>query len=75
MTKTYHIAVLPGDGIGPEVMAQASKVLDAVRQRFGLKISTSVYDVGGAAIDRHGSHYRQQRSRDVNRQMPFYLAP
>ncbi|EEQ10297.1 3-isopropylmalate dehydrogenase [Yersinia mollaretii ATCC 43969] len=36
-------------------MAQASKVLDAVRQRFGIKISTSVYDVGGAAIDRHGS--------------------
>ncbi|WP_145520618.1 3-isopropylmalate dehydrogenase [Yersinia mollaretii] len=55
MTKTYHIAVLPGDGIGPEVMVQASKVLDAVRQRFGIKISTSVYDVGGAAIDRHGS--------------------
>ena len=55
MTKTYHIAVLPGDGIGPEVMAQANKVLDAVRQRFGIKISTSAYDVGGAAIDRHGS--------------------
>ncbi|CNH83586.1 3-isopropylmalate dehydrogenase [Yersinia pekkanenii] len=55
MTKTYHIAVLPGDGIGPEVMAQANKVLDAVRQRFDIKISTSVYDVGGAAIDRHGS--------------------
>jgi 3-isopropylmalate dehydrogenase len=55
MTKTYHIAVLPGDGIGPEVMAQANKVLDAVRQRFGLKISTSIYDVGGAAIDRHGN--------------------
>ncbi|CNL00859.1 3-isopropylmalate dehydrogenase [Yersinia enterocolitica] len=55
MTKTYHIAVLPGDGIGPEVMAQASKVLDAVRQRFGIKISTSVYDVGGAATARHGS--------------------
>ncbi|EPU8562520.1 3-isopropylmalate dehydrogenase [Yersinia enterocolitica] len=53
MTKTYHIAVLPGDGIGPEVMAQANKVLDAVRQRFGIQISTSVYDVGGAAIDRH----------------------
>lgn len=54
MSKTHHIAVLPGDGIGPEVMAQAYKVLDAVRQRFGLKISTSEYDVGGAAIDKHG---------------------
>lgn len=55
MTKTYHIAVLPGDGIGPEVMAQAYKVLDAVRQRFDLHMTTSEYDVGGIAIDRHGS--------------------
>ncbi|NIF33193.1 3-isopropylmalate dehydrogenase [Enterobacter sp. Cy-643] len=55
MSKNYHIAVLPGDGIGPEVMAQALKVLDAVRNRFDIRISTSTYDVGGAAIDRHGS--------------------
>lgn len=55
MSKTYHIAVLPGDGIGPEVMAQAYKILDAVRQRFNVRISTSEYDVGGAAIDRQGS--------------------
>ncbi|MGE9550980.1 3-isopropylmalate dehydrogenase [Erwinia amylovora] len=54
MSRTYHIAVLPGDGIGPEVMAQAGKVLDAVRQRFGMRITTSEYDVGGIAIDRHG---------------------
>ncbi|STI68502.1 3-isopropylmalate dehydrogenase [Escherichia coli] len=32
MSKNYHIAVLPGDGIGPEVMTQALKVLDAVRK-------------------------------------------
>nr|WP_249285994.1 isocitrate/isopropylmalate family dehydrogenase [Pectobacterium versatile] len=55
MTKSYHIAVLPGDGIGPEVMAQAHKVLDAVRQRFGIRITTSEYDVGGIAIDRQGT--------------------
>lgn len=55
MSKTYHIAVLPGDGIGPEVMAQAYKILEAVRQRFNVRISTSEYDVGGAAIDRQGS--------------------
>ncbi|MGM3174509.1 3-isopropylmalate dehydrogenase [Dickeya lacustris] len=55
MTKSYHIAVLPGDGIGPEVMAQAYKVLDAVRQRFGLQLTTSEYDVGGIAIDRQGT--------------------
>lgn len=52
MSKNYHIAVLPGDGIGPEVMNQAMKVLEAVRQRFAMHITTSQYDVGGAAIDR-----------------------
>jgi len=54
MSNSSHIAVLAGDGIGPEVMAQAIKVLDAVRQRFNLRITTSEYDVGGIAIDRHG---------------------
>jgi len=55
MSKNYHIAVLPGDGIGPEVMAQALKVLEAIRGRFSLRITTSHYDVGGIAIDRHGN--------------------
>lgn len=41
MSKNYHIAVLPGDGIGPEVMTQALKVLEAVRSRFAMKISLS----------------------------------
>ncbi len=54
MSKNYHIAVLPGDGIGPEVMTQALKVLDAVRNRCAMRITTSHYDVGGAAIDNHG---------------------
>ena len=54
MSKNYHIAVLPGDGIGPEVMTQALKVLNAVRNRFAMRITTSHYDVGGAAIDNHG---------------------
>lgn len=55
MTQSYHIAVLPGDGIGPEVMRQAIKVLTAVQQRFNLTVTTSEYDVGGIAIDRQGT--------------------
>ncbi len=54
MSEQFHIAVLPGDGIGPEIMAQAIKVLDAVRTHFNLTITTSEYDVGGIAIDNHG---------------------
>src|SRR5919205_889442 len=40
--KTYTIAILPGDGIGPEVIAQASRVLDVVRERFELRTETAL---------------------------------
>lgn len=53
--QTYNIAVLSGDGIGPEVMAQAIKVLDVVQQIFGFKLQYQYYDVGGIAIDNHGT--------------------
>ena len=49
-----NIAVLPGDGIGPEVMAEAVKALEAVAERFGLQFHFDYADVGGCAIDRHG---------------------
>lgn len=48
------IAVLPGDGIGPEVMHEAIKVLDAVQQKSALRLTYEFADVGGIAIDRHG---------------------
>jgi 3-isopropylmalate dehydrogenase len=49
-----QVAVLPGDGIGPEVMAEAVKVLDAVQRRFGLQLRYAEAAVGGAAIERYG---------------------
>ncbi len=52
--NNYKIAVLPGDGIGPEVMAEAVKVLDKVQQKFGFELQLSYADVGGIAIDNHG---------------------
>ena len=48
------IAVLSGDGIGPEVMAEAIKVLDGVQRRFGLSLRCEEAAVGGCAIDRWG---------------------
>lgn len=53
--NSYQIAVLPGDGIGPEVMNQALKVLDAICKRFLVKINTNQYDIGGIAIDKVGT--------------------
>ena len=48
------IAVLAGDGIGPEVMAEALKVLDVVQQKFDFSLEFTHADVGGIAIDNHG---------------------
>jgi len=50
----FKIAVLPGDGIGPEVMEEALKVLDAAQEKFGFQLEYTPADVGGIAIDRHG---------------------
>ena len=52
--QQYNIAVLSGDGIGPEIMAQAIKVLNAVQQKFDFKLNYNYFDIGGAAIDNHG---------------------
>ncbi len=49
------IAVLAGDGIGPEVMAEAIKVLDAAARKFSFDIEYEYADVGGIAIDNHGT--------------------
>ncbi|EAR54286.1 3-isopropylmalate dehydrogenase [Photobacterium sp. SKA34] len=54
MAGSYNIAVLPGDGIGPEVMQQAHKVLNAIETKFNLTFNRTEYDVGGIAIDNHG---------------------
>jgi 3-isopropylmalate dehydrogenase len=54
MSNTYCIAVLAGDGIGPEVMTEALKVLRVVEQKFGFLIQETPMPVGGAAIDATG---------------------
>lgn len=52
--NTYKIAVLAGDGIGPEVMNEALRVLDAVEAKFGFATERTACYVGGAAIDHCG---------------------
>ncbi|MEO0471505.1 MAG: 3-isopropylmalate dehydrogenase [Bacteroidota bacterium] len=52
-----HIALLPGDGIGPEIVQQATRVLDAVAQKFDLSFSYSHALVGAAAIDATGNPF------------------
>ena len=55
--KEIKIAVLPGDGIGPEIVAQAVKAVDAVAAKFDYKVSYTHAKVGAAAIDEVGNPY------------------
>jgi len=54
MTRQLKIAVLPGDGIGPEVMAEALRVLDAIERRYDCRIERTFAHIGGIAIDLEG---------------------
>jgi 3-isopropylmalate dehydrogenase len=48
------IAVLPGDGIGPEIVAEATKVLEVLKADHGLDVDLQQAPVGGAGYDAHG---------------------
>ena len=52
--RAVRLLLLPGDGIGPEIIAEAVKVLDAVGEQFGCAFLYDEDAVGGAAIDRYG---------------------
>ena len=52
-----NIALLPGDGIGPEVISQAVKSVDAVCRKFGHEVSYHFAYVGACAIDRFGDAF------------------
>lgn len=50
----YHVAVISGDGIGPEIVREARKVLDAVAGKYGHSFQYTEVLMGGASIDVHG---------------------
>jgi 3-isopropylmalate dehydrogenase len=63
---TKKILVLPGDGIGPEIVAQAVAVLEALRARHGLDVELDHALLGGCAVDATGEPYpaeTQQKAR------------
>ena len=50
----YKIALIPGDGIGPEIVREAVKVLDAAGNKYGFQLEYTEVLMGGASIDVHG---------------------
>jgi 3-isopropylmalate dehydrogenase len=55
VTRTHTLAVLPGDGVGPEVVDAALTVLDELGARFGFTVQRTEHLIGGAAIDATGT--------------------
>ena len=47
MNREYNVALLPGDGTGPEVLAEGIKVVQAACQKFGFTMKFTKYDLGG----------------------------
>jgi 3-isopropylmalate dehydrogenase len=54
VAKTYKIAVIPGDGTGPEVTAEAVKVLKTAADKFSFKVNLTEFDFGGERYKRTG---------------------
>ena len=54
---SHKILLLPGDGIGPEVVGEAKRILQAAGEKYGFQIAFSEADIGGVAIERQGNPY------------------
>jgi 3-isopropylmalate dehydrogenase len=60
VSVTYRVATIPGDGVGPDVVAAAREVVDAAGRAFGFVVEWSEFLVGGIAIDTYGVAIRPE---------------
>lgn len=73
MTRSYDIAVVPGDGTGPEVVAEGIKVLQAVASVEGFKLSFNTYDFGGDRYLRTGEILPETAVDEMKKYHAMYL--
>lgn len=73
MKKTYSIALLPGDGTGPEVTREAVKVLDAAANKFGFTLDYTPYDFGGERYLKTGETLPDSAIEEFRKQHAIYL--
>jgi 3-isopropylmalate dehydrogenase len=71
--KNYNIAVIPGDGTGPEVIAEGVKVLDAAASRFEFKLNLNYYDFGGDKYLKTGETLPESAIDELKRHDAIYL--
>ncbi len=73
MSNTYNIAVIPGDGTGPEVVAEGMKALDAASVRFGFRLNYTKYDFGGERYLKTGETLPESAVDEFKRHHAIYL--
>jgi len=71
--KSYRIAVIAGDGTGPEVIREGRKVLDSASKRFGFKIDWIEYDLGGERFKRTGEVLPDSVLEELKKVSAIYL--
>lgn len=73
MSKTYKIAVIGGDGTGPEVVAEGIKVLNAAAQKYGFRLDYTSFDFGGERYLKTGEILPDSIFSDLRRFDAIYL--
>ena len=73
MSKTYNIAVIPGDGTGPEVVAEGVKVLQAVSGKAGFRVNLDYLDFGGENYLKTGETLPDSAIEDLKKYDSIYL--
>jgi 3-isopropylmalate dehydrogenase len=71
--KTYKIAVMPGDGTGPEVVSEGKKVLEAVGKKYGFKYEFTEFDFGGERYLRTGETLTEAGIEELRKFKVIYL--
>ncbi len=72
-TKNYKIAVIPGDGTGPEVVREGVKVLESAAERFGFKLNLTYFDWGGERYLRTGETIPEGGIEELKKHEAIYL--
>jgi len=73
MKKTYKIGILPGDGVGPEIIREGLKVVDAVSKKVGFKYERVDYDFGGARYLKTGEVLPDSAIEEMRKLDAIYL--
>ncbi len=73
MSKKYNIAVMGGDGTGPEVIAEGLKVLNAAASKYDVKLNLTKYDFGGERYMKTGELLPDSGIEELKKQDAIYL--